>query len=59
MLLWKWVVCDSKKLRIIKKQEASGLFSNLGIRTSLSKITPLWYILLKRYKMNEILNQFL
>ena len=52
-------MCDSKKLRIIKKQEASGLFSNLGIRTSLSKITPLWYILLKRYKMNEIPNQFL
>ena len=31
MLLWKCVVCDSKKLKFIKEQEASRLFSNLGI----------------------------
>ena len=34
MLLSK---CGSKKLRFIKNQEAKGLFSNLGIRTPLSK----------------------
>ena len=29
--------CGSKKLNFIKKKEAKGLLSNLGIRTSLSK----------------------
>ena len=32
------IVCGSKKSRFIKKQEASGLLSNLGIKTPLSKI---------------------
>ena len=35
-LLLKCVVCDSKKLRFIKKQEASEFLSNLGLKTSLS-----------------------
>ena len=38
MLLSKCAVCDSKKLKFIKQQEASGLLSRLGIKTSLSKI---------------------
>ena len=36
MLLSKGAVCDSKKLRFIKEQEASGLLSSLGIKTPLS-----------------------
>ena len=36
ILLWKCAVCDSKKSKFIKDQEASGLFSSLGIKTSLS-----------------------
>ena len=38
MLLSKCAVCDSKKSKFIKQQEASGLLSSLGIRTPLSKI---------------------
>ena len=41
MILSKYAVCDSKKLRFIKGQEASGLLSNLGLKTSLSEIPPL------------------
>ena len=38
MLLYKCAVCDSKKSKFIKEQEASGLLSSLGIKTLLSKI---------------------
>ena len=38
MLLSKFSVCDGKKSKGIKQQEASGLISNLGIKTSLKKI---------------------
>ena len=38
MLLSKYLVCDSKKLKFIKEQEASELLSSLGIKTPLSKI---------------------
>ena len=31
-------VCGNKKSRFVKEQEAKGLLSNLGIKTSLSKI---------------------
>ena len=41
MILSKYAVCDSKKLRFIKEQEASGLLSNLGWKKSLSEIPPL------------------
>ena len=37
MLLSKYVVCDSKKLKFIKEQEASGLLSCLEINTPLNK----------------------
>ena len=32
------IMCDSEKSKFIKKQKASGLLSNLGIRNSFSKI---------------------
>ena len=38
MILSKCAICGSKKSRIIKKQEAKDLLSNLGIKTTLSKI---------------------
>ena len=38
MLLSKCPVCDSKKSRFIKEQEASGLFSSLRIKTPLRRI---------------------
>ena len=38
MLLSKCAVCDSKKLKLLKEQEASGLLSTLGIKTPLKKI---------------------
>ena len=38
MLLWKCEVCDGRKLRFIKEQEASGLLSSLGIKAPLNKI---------------------
>ena len=37
-LLSKSEVCDSKKLKFFKDQEASGLLSSLGIKAPLSKI---------------------
>ena len=40
----KCPVCGINKSRFLKEQEATGLLSNLGIRTSLSKI-PLLNIL--------------
>ena len=39
MLVSKCAVCDSKKSKCIKEQEASGLLSSLGIKTTLSKIS--------------------
>ena len=36
--------CGSKKSRLIKEQQAMGIFSNLGIKTPLSKV-PLLNIL--------------
>ena len=38
MFLSKCTVCDSKKSKFIKQQEANGLLSNLGIKTPLNKI---------------------
>ena len=45
MVLSKRVIRDSKKLRVIKKKEAKGLLSNLGLRTQLSKVPILGNIL--------------
>ena len=38
MLLSKCAMCDSKKSKFIKEQEASGLLSSLRMKTPLSKI---------------------
>ena len=45
MILSKCAICGSKKLKIIKEQQAKGLLSNSGIRTPLSKIPLLGDIL--------------
>ena len=45
MVLSKCAVCDIKKSRFIKNQEAKGLLSNLGVRTPLSKVPILGDIL--------------
>ena len=37
MLLSKCAVCDSKKSKFVKQQEAIRLLSSLGIKTFLSK----------------------
>ena len=37
-MLSKCAICNNKKSRFIKEQEARGLLNNLGIRTPLSKI---------------------
>ena len=39
MLLSKCEVCNSKKSKFVRGQEASGLLSSLGIKTPLSKIS--------------------
>ena len=41
----KCAVCGNKKSIFMKKQEAKGLLSNLGIRTPLSKIPILFDVL--------------
>ena len=41
MILPKYAICGFKKSKFIKKQEAKGLLSNLGIRRPLSKISLL------------------
>ena len=54
MLLSKCAVCDNKKSKFIKEQEASGLLSSLGIKIPLSKISlvsPLFLeVLTSQYK---------
>ena len=45
MLLSNCAICNSKKSRFIKNQEAKGLLSNLGIKTPLSKVPILGDIL--------------
>ena len=41
MILSKCATCGSKKSRFIKNQEAKLLLSNLGLRTTLSKVSIL------------------
>ena len=38
MILSKCAICGSRKSRFIKKQDAKGILSSLGIKTPLSKI---------------------
>ena len=46
MVLSKCAICNSKKSRFIKNQEAKGLLGNLGVRTPLSKVPILGDVLL-------------
>ena len=39
MILSKCAICGNKKSKFVKKQEASGILSSVGIRTLLNK-TP-------------------
>ena len=48
MILSKCAICVSKKSTFIKKQEAIGILSNLGPKTSLNKIPLLCNILFWR-----------
>ena len=45
MILSTCAICDSKKSKFIKEQQAKGLLSNLGIRAPLNKIPLLGDIL--------------
>ena len=38
MILSKHAICSSKKSRFIKKQDASRILTNLGLKTPLNKI---------------------
>ena len=38
VLLSKCTICGSKNSRLIKKQEANGILSSLGLKTPLNKI---------------------
>ena len=46
MILSKSAICGSKKSRFIKKQKASGILSNLGLKIPLNKISLMGDILL-------------
>ena len=42
-MLSKCAICGAKKSQFIKKQEAKGLLSSLGIKTPFSNIPrPIW-----------------
>ena len=45
MILSKCAICDSKKSRFIKKQEAKGLLNKLGIKALFSELPILGDIL--------------
>ena len=45
MILSKCTICDSKKSKFIREQQAKGFLSNLGLRTPLNKIPVLGDIL--------------
>ena len=57
MLLSKCAICDTTKSRFIKKQEANGFLSSLGIKTLLSKI-PLLGNVLFEYNFIEWFNSY-
>ena len=44
LLIQSKCVCETKKSRFVKKEDAKGLLSNLGIKTPLTKI-PLLNVL--------------
>ena len=50
MILSKCAICGSKKSKFIKKQEAKGILSSLGIKIALSKIPLLGDVYVKYIK---------
>ena len=52
------MVCDNRKSKFIKEQEARKILSSLGIMTGLDKIPILCNILFKMYKMNQTMHKF-
>ena len=44
-------------MRSIKRQDAGGLLSNIGLTTLLSKIPLLGSVLFEKYKLSEIINK--
>ena len=46
MISSKCAICGSRKSKFIRKQEAKGLLSNLGIRAPLSKFPLLGHFVL-------------
>ena len=44
-MISKCTICGSRKSKFIKKQEANGILSSLGIKTPLSKIPLLGDVL--------------
>ena len=60
MLLSKCTVCNSKKSKFIKEQEAKGLLGNLlGAKIPILGDIPLVNTLFLKYKMNARVNKFL
>ena len=58
MLLSKCALCDSKKSKFIKEQEARGFLSKLTeIKVQILSDLPTENILFKMYKMNAIINK--
>ena len=47
-MLYQNLVCNNYKLRFFREQEASGLLSNLGIKTPFCKIPLLGDILFQQ-----------
>ena len=45
MILSTCAICNSKKSKFIKEQQAKRLLSNLGLKTPLNKIPVLGHIL--------------
>ena len=68
-MLSKCAICGSKKTKFIKKQEASGILSSVGMRAPLNEIPVLGDIFFEcnsvgcnyseNYKINDIINKFL
>ena len=54
MILSKCAISGGKKSRFIKNQEAKWLLSNLGLKTPLSKVPILGYILFWMCMLNRI-----
>ena len=60
MLLSKFSVCNSKKPKYVKEQEAKGLLNNLtGVKIPILSDLPEANILFYKYKINAIVNKLL